>query len=486
MLHADVFRPTSAGGKPTPVVLLVTPYRVLASPAGNPALAYSEFNQFINAGYTIVQASLRGYGESDGCGDFGGIGEQADSKAAVEWSAEQEWSTGKVGMYGISYDGWTQIMAMANKAKGLAAAVVASPLISPYRGLYMGGVHYAQGWHATPQTYAAIDLASIGKPTPNDPQCYAENNVGTAGDDPSVDYWVERDLINAAKKSLVPVLWTHGYLDANTKPDNFLPVYSKLRGPKWAWFGQWTHSYPSDRGNGPEFVNQSIAFFDRFLKGEGAIEGGKVQVQDGSGRWREEKVWPPLDARMHSLSLNEGSYSDGPGNSASDPEASGEGVWTFSQKLPYDLRIAGISELRLHVQAERPGAHVIAMLYDVSPSGPARLITRGALKLRPQESPIGPVDAKVEVELYPQDWELEKGHRLGVFISGSDDSWFDAGTSAAEVTIVKAELRAPFLRLLPENFLPTARRSGGGTSASIAQETIVSSERKMNLPPRMR
>jgi alpha/beta superfamily hydrolase len=60
----------------------------------------------------------RGYGSSGGCYDLGGSGEQADAKAAVEWAASQSWSTGKVGMWGKSYDAWTQVMAMATKAKG--------------------------------------------------------------------------------------------------------------------------------------------------------------------------------------------------------------------------------------------------------------------------------------------------------------------------------------------------------------------------------
>ena len=31
-------------------------------------------------------------------------------KAAVEWAASQPWSTGKVGMYGKSYDGVTGLL----------------------------------------------------------------------------------------------------------------------------------------------------------------------------------------------------------------------------------------------------------------------------------------------------------------------------------------------------------------------------------------
>ena len=44
-------------------------------------------------GYSVVFADLRGFGASSGCNDFGGVGEQADVKAAVEWAASQPWSS---------------------------------------------------------------------------------------------------------------------------------------------------------------------------------------------------------------------------------------------------------------------------------------------------------------------------------------------------------------------------------------------------------
>nr|WP_229911983.1 CocE/NonD family hydrolase [Streptomyces lanatus] len=34
----------------------------------------------------------RGFGRSTGCPDFGEPGEQADVKAAINWSAKQSWS----------------------------------------------------------------------------------------------------------------------------------------------------------------------------------------------------------------------------------------------------------------------------------------------------------------------------------------------------------------------------------------------------------
>ena len=49
-------------------------------------------------GYTYVMVDLRGTGGSSGCNDWGGPGEQTDVKAAVEWAASREWSTGKVAL----------------------------------------------------------------------------------------------------------------------------------------------------------------------------------------------------------------------------------------------------------------------------------------------------------------------------------------------------------------------------------------------------
>jgi uncharacterized protein len=57
---------------------------------------------------TILRS--RGFGGSGGCLDWVGPGEQADVKAAIQWSAKQPWSTGKVGMYGKSYDAVTGLV----------------------------------------------------------------------------------------------------------------------------------------------------------------------------------------------------------------------------------------------------------------------------------------------------------------------------------------------------------------------------------------
>lgn len=488
-LYAQVFRPAAADpAAKTPVILVITPYQYFLVPETVPALLYKELQddmRVFEKGYTVVQASLRGYGKSDGCGDFGGPGEQMDAVAAVEWAASQPWSTGKVGTYGISYDAWTQMMAYANGAP-LSAAVVSSPLISPYRGLYMNRVHYAEGWHATPGVYGALDITSPGAPTTDSPTCYPENAYETAGSDPAAPYWQERDLIAKAGRRDIPTFWSHGFLDRQTKPDNFLDVYSKLDGWKRAWFGQFVHRIPTEvTGNG-NFYAEVMRFFDHFLMGKPEPADPPVEVQEGSsGSWRTEKQWPPVDARVRKLPIKDGTYQDGYEDDAGP--ATERGTWSFSQPLPYDVHLAGVPEMDLRVDSLVSGVHVHARLFDVS-GEEATLISRGVATVEGQGSVTGLTGQSVRFDLYPQDWVVEKGHRLGVLISGADNAWFDPGTTNSSVT-ASGHFRIPFLRLERDRFIPKTKAStdmAGTSPLALTSEFIEQRTITMPLPPRMR
>ncbi|MDX6716595.1 MAG: uncharacterized protein QOH30_3153, partial [Baekduia sp.] len=149
VLHADVLRPSDLpAGTKTPVILSIGPYFNHAGQTGpaGPAegtsydplgpstgpsdrfLDFVEGARLMERGYTFVMVDLRGFGGSSGCLDWGGPGEQADVKAAVEWAAARPWSTGRVGMYGKSYDGMTGLMGAVSKPQGLAAVVAQEPV----------------------------------------------------------------------------------------------------------------------------------------------------------------------------------------------------------------------------------------------------------------------------------------------------------------------------------------------------------------------
>lgn len=509
MLHADIFRPK--GMKPTtrtPVILSIGPYfgtgssafPVPTPTAEGPVSRFPELfteGKIMERGYTWVQVDLRGHGGSGGCGDLGGPGEQMDVKAAVEWAAKQKWSTGKVGMWGKSYDAWTQVMALATKPKGLAATVIQSPIIEGFRTFYMNGVHYDSGWYATPGLYAGYDLypnsinggpdshinATTG--TATNPDCYAENQIGALQDDPTHAYWKERELIKRAKGSTVPTLWSHGFLDSNTKPDNFMDIWSTLRGPHHGWFGQYHHV----RGNESQlvgregFMDEAMRWFDRFLKGNKKVDVSKdptVTIQQGDGRWRTEKAWPPRDASRYSMKIKPGTYVDEEGNSAVG-SSGGQGTWTFSQALPYDVHLAGLPKLEVKVETLVPNPHLIALLYDVSDKGnEATIISRGAYLLREA--------GKVAFEMYPEDYRLRKGHRLGVLLSGADASWFMPGMTQTEVNVTGGEISIPFLRNDRDKFVKGGPASAMSTRVPIpvVKGSIGDRSVKMKLPPKLK
>ncbi|TAL13267.1 MAG: CocE/NonD family hydrolase, partial [Frankiales bacterium] len=167
-LHADVMLPASRkDDQKHPVILSIGPYfgsgsqgTVWDPQEAGPSARFDDLieqGQIFEKGYALVYVDSRGYGSSGGCNDLGGPGEQMDTKAAIEWAAKQPWSNGKVGMWGKSYDAWTQVMALAQQPKGLAATVIQSPLIDGYRLAFENGVHWAATWYITPGLYANYD-----------------------------------------------------------------------------------------------------------------------------------------------------------------------------------------------------------------------------------------------------------------------------------------------------------------------------------------
>ena len=453
-LHADILLPKwAAPGDKFPVIVSVGPY--FNSVNGGPNMRFKDLfdeGRIFENGYAYVQVDSRGYGGSGGCYDLGGAGEQMDAKAAVEWAAKQPWSTGKVGMWGKSYDGWTQVMALAQDPIGLEAVVIQSPLIDAYRVIFENGVSYGTGWKTFGNTYFSYD-SDYNDPRTDNPEeftnhvtgtavgaatgCYAENYVATQSPFKDTPYWMERDLVVAASDTDVPVFWSHGFNDVNTKPNNFLPVWERLQSPKRAWFGQYDHV----RGNEANltgrqgFMAEAMAFLEENLKGAAPVELPAVEVQDGEGAWRTEDAWPPADAALHRFPLKPGSYVD---NNANSVRTASSGSWTFTPPAPYDLRFSGPYEVAAQVSTQVPYTNMVALLYDVAPDGKARFVQRGAQLIS--------ASGGVKFTSYPQDWILRKGHRLGLLLAGNDSTHFFPANTQTTVTVVKGTFSVPFLR----------------------------------------
>ena len=115
-LYADVFRP--ANEKPVPPIIAWTPYgkHVPFDPrrfinAGVKEGDTSEYTAFeapdpvfwIPSGYAVVVIDVRGTWYSEGTAHYLAPEEAQDFYHAVEWAGTQPWSSGKVGLSGVSY-----------------------------------------------------------------------------------------------------------------------------------------------------------------------------------------------------------------------------------------------------------------------------------------------------------------------------------------------------------------------------------------------
>jgi uncharacterized protein len=111
-LDADVYYPEAEGE--FPVLLMRQPYgRAIAS-----TVVYAHPCWYAAQGYIVVIQDVRGRGTSEG--EFKLFEHEIeDGFDAVHWAANLPRSNGKVGMYGFSYQGMTQLYAAVNQPEPL-------------------------------------------------------------------------------------------------------------------------------------------------------------------------------------------------------------------------------------------------------------------------------------------------------------------------------------------------------------------------------
>ncbi|KAK7508954.1 Alpha/Beta hydrolase protein [Phyllosticta citriasiana] len=96
-------------------------------------------------GYAVVRADERGTGQSPGLLDTMSRGTSEAFFDVVEWAAEQPWSSGKVGLLGISYFAGSQWRVAARQPKGLSAIVVTNQYGRPGRAARNWGPDTLEG-----------------------------------------------------------------------------------------------------------------------------------------------------------------------------------------------------------------------------------------------------------------------------------------------------------------------------------------------------
>ncbi|UVI29319.1 CocE/NonD family hydrolase [Paenibacillus spongiae] len=379
VLYADIYRPEAEG--PHPVLLMRQPYgKRIAS-----TVTYAHPVWYAKQGYIVVIQDVRGRGISEG--EFEPfIREAEDGWDTVEWAAGLPDSNGRVGMYGFSYQGFTQWAAASEKPPRLAAIAPGMCGADVY-----GGMIYPQGrlaiWEHLPWAYQlARDAARrAGDPSVEEactsvrrgPSHEMLLHLPVAGEHPILsryfpayrewcshphydEYWESRNLMPKLADSPVPALHIGGWYDLFLMGTMRMfdaigrgnPTHRLIVGP-------WDHIPWGRRAGGVDHGAEAcgdihlkqLRWFDYWLKDKGdagSPEAPAIEYFElGGNRWRslERGVSPfgsGLEAERRFLrgSAVPANGASGGGRLADAAAGADEGsvdVFVYDSRLPMPL-----------------------------------------------------------------------------------------------------------------------------------------------------
>lgn len=343
-LDADVYRPEGAGEYP--VLLMRQPYgRKIAS-----TVVYAHPSWYAAQGYIVVIQDVRGRGTSEG--RFRIFADDVvDGGETIAWAAALPGSTGRVGMYGFSYQGHTQLLALAAgrpELKALAPGMATWDVFSDwafeggafclannvYWGIQMAAeqARLAGNEEAFQALYAASRAPPLHSETPCRPAVleryaqYSHYADWVAHPAPGA-YW-DSIGVGAAlrgKPMDVPMLHWGGWYDFMLPGTlrAFHEASARSNQPQKLVVGPWTHMPWGRRAGAMDFgaaakgiVDElQIQWFDRFLKDidNGAERAPPVQLFDLVAKdWREFDAWPrPVTRGLHTASNGLAATSEG-------------------------------------------------------------------------------------------------------------------------------------------------------------------------------
>ena len=270
-LAADIYWPTGyRKGDVYPVLLEYIPYRKDESRGRN----YPLYSYFLDNDYIVARVDIRGTGNSEGKvipNEYSDI-ELDDGEEVIEWLANQSWSNGNVGMFGISWGGFNSIQMSMRNPPALKAFVAV--MATEY--LYEEDVHYIDGIMVAGDSWMmSNDLYNSLPGAPDfimDEQWY-EDRFDV---EPSVykymrqqrdgPFWDRASAKNKYHLIKVPGYHIGGWYDGYR---NSLPrMIENVSAPVKAMIGPWDHDYPHDAALKPqvEWRHEAVRWFDQFLK----------------------------------------------------------------------------------------------------------------------------------------------------------------------------------------------------------------------------
>jgi predicted acyl esterase/plastocyanin len=528
-LEGDVFRPDVPGR--FPVIMAEAPYpRYMKAMPGvddtaGVGIKYLQFEQanpeyWVPRGYVYVTFNTRGYGGSEGQTSALDYQEYEDFYDAIEWAAEQPWSNGNVGLYGISYYAFSQYFVCYLQPPHLKAIVPWEGLADPYRDIgYRGGIpcffsiNFAAGsqiiannlWTATDYLRMFFELPLMSEFW----EYGARASSRPPGSTPTI--------LEAISGIDVPMLSVGNLND----PDLHLRgnVYAfraaKSRQKKLLLYSgtHWGSAYQP-------WANRTVLrFFDHYLKGtdtgiekEPAVD---VQLRTGSDTFTHlyGDTWPLegtewtkyyLDARDKTLSTKDAEVdSSSEAQWAREELGSSHQLTFLTEPLERDVQIAGPVNAHLWVSTEGKDVDLTVELRDFDENGREtcfsyvfagmrdETVTRGWLRaslraLDPERSqPHQPfylfnrnewltpgVPVALDIEIWPTAMLFKAGHRIGLTVHCGPYKRKGEVMAMLKLPFRKIKVRVPMYRTFSPRCGATRIHTGGGHSSWLELPVI--------------
>ncbi len=498
LVHVEVVRPRATEqGLRVPVVYQASPYfsggnpvtnhdvdvelHVPTRPAGpDPRITSRYEDYFLSRGFAVVYAESLGTGESTGCPTTGGENETVGAASVIDWlngrapardaggaPVTADWSTGKAGMIGVSYNGTLPNAVASTGIDGLET-IVPIAAISDWYDYYRenGAVVAPGGFQGEDADVLAEyvytrDDREICRPVIDE---LAASQDRVTGDHNA--FWRERNYLDDAHRVRASVLAVHGLGDWNVTVSQVADWYEALARngvQRRIWLHQSGHT-------DPYYLRRDVwlttlnRWFSHYLYGidNGADTGPRATVQREDGTWTREADWPAPGATDATLHPRAGGAERGGLDPRPDrgrpvfEELTDDATRTVEElvdapasphRLAYTtdpaeepVRLSGTPTVDLRIAFDRPAANVTGVLVDRAPDGSSHVITRGWTDPqnrhhRGHTQFVHPdVPYRVSFELQPQDYVLAAGHRLEFVVVSSDHDFTlrpDPGTGLA-------------------------------------------------------
>ncbi|MCS5624522.1 MAG: CocE/NonD family hydrolase [Candidatus Marinimicrobia bacterium] len=469
-LVADIYMPTDIpAGEHLPVLLEYTPYRKNDSRGSR----YGVYTYFVKRGYVVARVDIRGTGNSQGRTipyEYSEI-ELSDGDAVIAWLAKQNWSNGKVGMFGISWGGFNSIQMAVRKPPALKAFVA----LMATEDLYQEDVHYMDGIIHIDSWMMSNDLSNAmpGAPEFRLDEDWLRNRFEL---EPSIftymreqrdgPFWDRASARDKYDQIQIPGYYIGGWYDGyRDSPPRML---ENVKAPVKAMIGPWDHYFPHNAWPAPqiEWRREAVRWFDQWLKDidTGILDEPRfaVYVRDWhppgpgvdeiSGYWRWEEGWPiersvtktfyagqdhglslkPSKQATHSLryKASVGLAGGGPvmwwGNIPPDQQSMDDYSLTYdSQPLDSAMEILGMPRALLKVSSDASRSNWVVRICDVAPDGSVTQVGGAAFNGTHRKSAREPEDLipgkifPLEIELHFTSWVFPKGHRIRLAINNA-------------------------------------------------------------------